>query len=55
MSALSEVGRLDETIVEVIEESLAALGDEDSVTRVELLGGLSQELVWRDPRARRLR
>ena len=49
MSALSEVGRLDETIVEVIEESLAALGDEDSVTRVELLGGLSQELVWRDP------
>jgi class 3 adenylate cyclase/tetratricopeptide (TPR) repeat protein len=49
MSALSEVGRLDETIVEVIEESLAALGNEDSVTRVELLGGLSQELVWRDP------
>jgi class 3 adenylate cyclase/tetratricopeptide (TPR) repeat protein len=49
MSALSEVGRLDEAIVEVIEESLAALGDEDSVTRVELLGGLSQELVWRDP------
>jgi eukaryotic-like serine/threonine-protein kinase len=49
MSALSEVGRLDEAIVELIEESLAALGDEDSVTRVELLGGLAQELVWRDP------
>jgi eukaryotic-like serine/threonine-protein kinase len=49
MSALSEVGRVDETIVALIEESLAAIGGEDSLNRVELLGGLSQELVWRDP------
>jgi class 3 adenylate cyclase len=49
VSALSEVGKLDEAIVALIEESLAALGDEDSVLRVELLGGLAQEVVWRDP------
>jgi eukaryotic-like serine/threonine-protein kinase len=49
VSALSEVGLLDEAIVALIEESLAALGDQDSVMRVELLGGLAQELVWRDP------
>ena len=49
VSALSEVGLLDEAIVALIEESLAALGDQDSVMKVELLGGLAQELVWRDP------
>jgi predicted ATPase len=49
VSALSEVGRLDEAIVALIQESLAALEEEDSVMRVELLGGLAQELVWRDP------
>jgi class 3 adenylate cyclase len=50
MSALTEVGRVDEAIVALIEESLAAVGTEDSLLRVELLSGLAQELVWRDPR-----
>ena len=50
VSALSEVGRLDEEIVALLEESLAAVGPRDSVLRVELLGGLCQEMIWRDPR-----
>ncbi len=49
VSALSEAGRLDEAIVALVQESLAAVGDEDSVLRVELLGALGQELYWRDP------
>ncbi|MGH2991025.1 MAG: adenylate/guanylate cyclase domain-containing protein, partial [Solirubrobacterales bacterium] len=49
VSALSEAGRLDDAIVALLEESLAAIPDGDSALRVELLGGLAQELYWRDP------
>ena len=52
VSALSEAGRVDEAIVGLLEESLAAVGVEDSRMRVELLGGLAQELVWRDPQGK---
>jgi eukaryotic-like serine/threonine-protein kinase len=49
VSALSEAGRLDEAIVALLEESLGAIDEGDSALRVELLGGLGQELYWRDP------
>jgi len=49
VSALSEVGRLDEAIVALLEESLEAVGPDDSIIRVELLSGLAQEQIWRDP------
>jgi len=52
VSALSEAGRLDEAIVALLEESLAAVGEKDSAVRVQLLGGLSQEFYWRDPQGK---
>jgi predicted ATPase len=49
VSALSEAGAVDESIVSLLKESLAAVDEDDSLMRVELLSALSQELVWRDP------
>jgi predicted ATPase/class 3 adenylate cyclase len=52
MSALSEVGALDERIVELLEGALDAIGDEDSPQRVHLLSALAQEMYWVDPAGR---
>jgi class 3 adenylate cyclase len=49
MVAVTEAGGVDERIVELVEESLEAVGDEDSRERALLLTGLAQELYWRDP------
>ena len=49
VSALSEAGGVDDAIVALLRETLDAVGDEDSAVRVELLGAVGTELVWRDP------
>ena len=49
VSALSEVGGVDEAILALLRDALDAVGGEDSALRVELLGAIGTELVWRDP------
>ena len=49
VGALSEAGGVDEAILALLREALDAVGAEDTALRVELLGAVGTELVWRDP------
>ena len=49
---LSIAGVVDEPLIELLEESLAAVGYGDSAIRSQLLSGLAQELYWVDAAGR---
>ncbi len=49
VSQLTMVGGLDEQILALLQEALAAIPEGDSAVRVELLAGISAEVLWRDP------
>ena len=49
---LSIAGVVDEPLIELLEESLAAVGEGDSAIRSQLLSGLAQELYWVDAAGR---
>jgi hypothetical protein len=49
-----QTGLVDERLIALLEEALAALGDEESALRVRLLGRLAMELYWSDARQRRV-
>ncbi|MDX6663271.1 MAG: eukaryotic-like serine/threonine-protein kinase [Solirubrobacterales bacterium] len=52
ISALFEVGIVDERIIELLERALAAIGEEDSSQRALLLSALAQQNYWIDPAGR---
>ena len=49
---VSEVGAIDERVVEVLEAALERVGPEDSLDRARLLSWLGQEYFWVDPQGR---
>ena len=49
---LAEAGVLDEPLIALLEEALAAVGEGDSPLRSQLLGGLAAQLYWVDPAGR---
>jgi class 3 adenylate cyclase len=48
LSVLTEAGNVDESLVAVIDEALAAIGDERSARHSVLLSAKAQELYWVD-------
>ena len=48
-----EVGVLDETLVDLLEEALRALGEGDSVLRAQLLARLAAAIYWSESQERR--
>ena len=48
-----EIGRMDQTLVDLYEEALAAVGPGDSVLRANLLSEMAVELYWTRARERR--
>jgi class 3 adenylate cyclase len=48
IAMLSEAGRTDERLVELIDEALEAVGTEPSAARASLLSAKAQELYWQD-------
>ena len=49
IALVAVAGNVDEPLLALLEEALAATPDADSVLRVELLSALSARLVWQDP------
>jgi eukaryotic-like serine/threonine-protein kinase len=49
---VSEVGAMDDRVVEVVEAALDRVGPEDSLDRARLLSWLGQEYIWVDPQGR---
>ena len=48
IAMLSEAGNVDRRLVELLDETLAAIGPERSAARASLLSAKSQELYWSD-------
>ena len=49
---LAEAGVRDQPLIDLLEETLEAVGEEDGPLRAQLLSGLAQELYWIDPAGR---
>ncbi len=52
ISALSEVGSVDDKLVALLEDALSAVGPDDSAARAMLLSALAQEYYWEDPQGK---
>ncbi|MDX6583212.1 MAG: eukaryotic-like serine/threonine-protein kinase [Solirubrobacterales bacterium] len=52
MTLLSVAGVVDDRLIELLNESLEAVGEQDSPLRSQLISGLAQELYWTDPAGR---
>jgi class 3 adenylate cyclase/tetratricopeptide (TPR) repeat protein len=52
MTLTSEAGVVDEPQIALLEEALAAIGEDDSAVRSQLLSGLAQALYWIDAAGR---
>ena len=49
VSALTAAGGIDEAILALLREALAAIPEGDSALRVELVAGIATEVLWLDP------
>ena len=52
MTLLSVAGVVNDHVIELLNESLEAVGEQDSPLRSQLISGLAQELYWTDPAGR---